>query len=124
MSILSLDKSNLWSVVKAKSAQAIAAGSASKGGGEIHLHIDHQLTFYFKVVTGLANKPYCENLDLAVYQTIEPFMQANSDILAGHLGAHHQILLSRFSVVENHLVIAIRELEQQGQPLSQAIWQP
>ena len=70
MSILSLDKSNLWSVVTAKSTQAIAAGSVSKGDGEIHLHKDHQLPFYFKVVTGLANKPHCENLDLAAMRLL------------------------------------------------------
>ncbi|WP_157236981.1 hypothetical protein [Endozoicomonas elysicola] len=120
MSILSLDKSSLWSVVKATSNQAIAAGSVNKEDGEIHLHKDHQLPFYFKVVTGLANKPHCENLDLAVYKTIDPFIQANADILVGYLGTHHQILLSRFNVVEYHLVIATREFEQQGQPLSQA----
>ncbi len=93
---------------------------SARADGEIHRHIDHQLPFYFKVVTGLANKPLCENLDLAVYKAIDPFMQANADILVGHLGARHQVLLSRLSVVEYHLVIATREFELQGQPLSQA----
>lgn len=65
MPILSLDENNLWSSVVAKSTQAVASGAVNKEDGRIHLHKEHQLPFYFKVIPSLAHKPHCENLDLA-----------------------------------------------------------
>ncbi|CAM3566770.1 hypothetical protein [Parendozoicomonas haliclonae] len=118
MSVSQLNEHSLWSAVLDKSDLAVASGAVTRTDGEIHLCRDRGLPFYFKVISALCHKPHEANLDKAVYQKLDPFLSADSDILVGYVGDHHQLLLSKFSVMEHHLVIAAKQFQPQGEPLS------
>jgi len=118
---------SLWEDVLGAFARAQEVGAAYSIDTKPELIKDETtgVEFVVRVATALKDKPKGPPKDQAGGEAKpkewrNPFLPYEEDLYVRHLAPHHVLLLNKFNVVENHLLVVTRDFEQQTDPINAA----
>lgn len=125
-----MENKPVWSDVVDAYARAQNVGAAYSIDTKPEKIIDAStgVEFVMRVATALKDKPKGppkENEPKREWRN--PFLPYEEDLYVRHLPPHHVLLLNKFNVVDNHLLIVTTEFEQQTDPINakdfKSVWE-
>ncbi|ORX73566.1 hypothetical protein DL89DRAFT_253531 [Linderina pennispora] len=110
----------LDTLVHDRYASAVANGSLLFTNSEITYKHESNIAFEIRYVPALAKKPSSKPKEKQQSKTfVNPFLPFDANLHVKTLAAtHHQLLLNKYCIVPNHLLITTAEFAQQGEPLT------
>lgn len=114
-----LEPGTLWERAKRQSARSLASGDREPLATGIHVLEQGGARFAVHVAAGRDRKWDVTRAQRA--RAIDPFMPPyEDDLFVADLGPAHALLLNKFNVIEDHLLLVTRAFEAQESALSAA----
>ncbi|KAJ2778216.1 bifunctional AP-4-A phosphorylase/ADP sulfurylase [Coemansia javaensis] len=109
-------------VVRRCYASAIAQGALLFTESTVYMHRELDVAFEIRYVPALADKPSTKPKEKqGAKGFVNPFLPYDERLHVAMLGGgSHHLLLNKYCVVPNHLLITTAEFRQQGEPLDEA----
>ena len=104
-----LQKTRLHHWLQEASDWGLSTGALQPGETEVSI-IEEGLPFEVRVLTNLRKKPRSTSSST---ETKNPFLPYERDLYVTHLGSGHAVLLNKYNVVDNHMLIVTPEFEEQ-----------
>lgn len=106
-----LQPGTLWSILRTRTAHALACGALRPIETTQAVLDDSGVRFVIRQVSSLALKPPAESA--APRPFVDPFLPCDPDLFVADLSDTHLALLNKFNVLEHHLLIVTRAFEPQ-----------
>lgn len=117
----------LDSLIRECYAKAVASGALLFTKSEITLYREREVDFELRYVPSLAKKPDTKPKEKQRDKSfVNPFLPYDERLHVTSLGSlptskpTHQLLLNKYCVVPNHLILVTTDFQQQGDPLTKA----
>ncbi|KAI8319505.1 ATP adenylyltransferase, partial [Martensiomyces pterosporus] len=111
---------NLDNLVRERFASAVAQGALLFTESDIIRHREQGVSFEIRYVPALAKKPSSKPKEKQMSKGfVNPFLPFDERLHVKSLGSTHQLLLNKYCIVPNHLLITTAEFAQQGEPLTE-----
>jgi ATP adenylyltransferase len=124
-----MKKGSLWERVVATTQHARSAGILVPVPTEYTFIEDHGVRFFVRVLAGLGRKDEARKKQEAESErgkNVNPFLPPERDLTVADVSETHLAVLNKFNVMENHLLIVTRALEDQDLLLTlrdfEALW--
>ncbi|MGI9274779.1 MAG: DUF4922 domain-containing protein [Endozoicomonas sp.] len=104
-----LQKTRLHQWLQEVSDRGLSSGALQPGETEVVIVVDG-LPFEVRVLTNLRKKPKRTS---NTSETRNPFLPYEQDLYVTHLESGHVVLLNKYNVVDNHLLMVTPEFEEQ-----------
>ncbi|MCA9594211.1 MAG: phosphorylase [Myxococcales bacterium] len=102
----------LWESAAARTAAATAAGALSPIQTRVEELWDGGMRFCIREVKALAHKPPAPS-------AADPFLPYDPALFVADVGPRHVVLLNKYPVLPDHLLIVTRQFEEQTAPLTE-----
>jgi len=85
---------------------------------------EEQLSFVIHQLSGLKPKSAGNRskTEPSSYADTDPFLQHDPALFISHVGSEHKLLLNKFNLLKQHLLLVTQQFEAQEQVLSQTDW--
>ncbi|KAJ2825520.1 bifunctional AP-4-A phosphorylase/ADP sulfurylase [Coemansia sp. 'formosensis'] len=109
----------LDSLVRERYASAIAEGALLFSESVVSSQREQGVDFEVRYVPALAKRPNSKPSEKqASGGFVNPFLPFDPRLHVARIGSTHQLLLNKYCVAPNHLLITTSEFRQQGEPLT------
>lgn len=122
-SLALLEPGTLWSLVKARTAHALATGALQSFATDYEWVEQAGVQFLVRLLVNLVRKEAArKRQDEAETQgqPFNPFLPYEEDLFVANLSSTHLCLLNKYNVVHHHLLIITRAFEDQESQLNEA----
>lgn len=106
----SFPEGKLWELVAQRSQQAQAAGNLLRLDTDEEVIVEADVRFLLRISRNLARKWTATQRETP---SRNPFLPYEPELFVADAGSDHILLLNKFNVLENHLLIITREFELQ-----------
>ena len=110
-----LEPGTLVACARRQWERALASGSLQPVASEAHALDDDGVPFSVRVTRGLDRKPQAFHASAAPAR--DPFVPPYDDLFVGDVSASHAVLLNKYPVVGDHLLVVTRAFLPQQSPL-------
>ncbi|KAJ1822416.1 bifunctional AP-4-A phosphorylase/ADP sulfurylase [Coemansia sp. RSA 2671] len=109
----------LDSLVRERYASAVAEGALLFSESVVYSQHELGVDFEVRYVPALAKRPNSKPSEKqARANFVNPFLPFDPRLHVAGIGSTHQLLLNKYCVAPNHLLITTSEFKQQGEPLT------
>ncbi|KAJ2487168.1 bifunctional AP-4-A phosphorylase/ADP sulfurylase [Coemansia sp. RSA 2050] len=109
----------LDSLVRERYTSAIAEGALLFSESVVYSQHELGVDFEVRYVPALAKRPSSKPSEKqARVNFVNPFLPFDPRLHVARIGSTHQLLLNKYCVAPNHLLITTSEFKQQGEPLT------
>ncbi|KAJ2018403.1 bifunctional AP-4-A phosphorylase/ADP sulfurylase [Coemansia sp. RSA 376] len=116
---INLIPKRLDTLVRERYASAIAEGALLFSDSVVSSQREQGVDFEVRYVPALAKRPSSKPSEKqARGDFVNPFLPFDPRLHVARIGSTHQLLLNKYCVAPNHLLITTSEFKQQGEPLT------
>jgi len=120
-----LERGSLWRAVRRRTEAALASGALEPLESEVARVRQRGIPFVVRRVPALARRPSPGPAYRSASRT-SPFLPPEPELVVADVSATHVCVLNKYPVIDHHVLVVTRELEDQQAPLTlrdfEALW--